>query len=463
MTSTKKLIYAKNFTNKIAALLNRFFNHFIFIAIFAMITFFCWYNSREMAGISIMLIAAILVFLCCNDPSPLVPLVCFASIIFSTSGHKLDLEKVLYPIAPFLIIGFLYFIIKNKTAFVGGKYFWGLLLGAIGTSLGGLFYRFLPFEVTMVTAVSFGLVLLYVFFSTYTKNLKPILFNTMIAMSLVIMLQTLVFYMRCPDIEEAIYFKSLDLGWGASNTIGLYLSMFLPVYFYYAAKAKTFGFVFVLLAVIQFGVIVASLSRGNMLFSFLFFPVLLFSSYKQAKNKLSIFIGFLISLLVGIFLIFLLWEYAQDIIERLIAINFQGQTRITRYELAFRDFKRNPIFGISFFYHQEYGLPFWYHNTILQLIGSLGIFGMAMFIPFFVQRYYLAMKYFNYSNFTMICIIILSALYAFIDVNFFLITNAILTIFIYCAMEKETDTINLFKVSFYKQPKCKETEKNSFI
>jgi O-antigen ligase len=352
---------------------------------------------------------------------------------------------------PFVLISMILYFVINKPEIKTGKFFYGLLFGAVGLSLGGLLYDGDITHFLTVGALSFLIVFLYVFFNSTTdaENFKSILIKSAVGVIFVVLAQILIYYVKTEDFIGEIVNKSINLGWGNSNNAAFILCVLLPVTFLLSIKYK-FGFIFVFLAYLQIIGIIFTLSRGNFLIAALIFAALAVVSFIKSKNKWLYAGSIAILAIITIALIFGNIESINVIKDEFFQNGFDDNGRFELFQKAIEDFKLSPLFGVGFYkdFKFEDNLPLFYHNTPLQILASLGVFGSLCFVLFFIQRYMLPLKNFNLSNFYIFSVILITAGYGLIECNFTMIYNAFIVIGSYLIIEREKDTVNVFRRLF---------------
>lgn len=419
----------------------KFFNSVYYIIFLTIIAFLCWYFNNYIISAIIFAVIIILILIFSKDTTPMIPPIMLSPYLFSENAIDIDITLLVLIFAPIITGAFIFYIIKNKPSFKNGKFLFGLLLAVPALSIGGLLFDKNIINNIIVFLSSSLIVFLYTFFSgTVSVNYKKTLLNSITAIVILLLLQIFSYYFRVEDINYAIINKHIHLGWGNSNNVGLVLSMLLPLTFYKSLSNRFF----VLLAFLQYTGILFSLSRGNILFSGIFFVILLVFCIITNKDKILYLIMITLSFAIILFLVIFFKQYFTSVYNELSSLLLDDNGRFALFAESIESFKLNPLFGTGFYYKYDI-IPYWYHNTLLQILASMGIIGSLLFIPFFYQRYVVILKNFNKSNFFMLCSILLSALYGLVDCNFFFIYNAFLTIFIYLVIEKETDTKDIFK------------------
>ena len=103
------------------------------------------------------------------------------------------------------------------------------------------------------------------------------------------------------------------------------------------------------------------------------------------------------------------WEQIQNLqqLRNFLNFGFFDNGRFALWEASWKSFLQNPIFGVGF-YHTCDGLGSGYaglhclsHNTVLQLLGSCGVVGMAAYAYHRYTTYRLFFAKFNHLAFFM--------------------------------------------------------------
>lgn len=127
-------------------------------------------------------------------------------------------------------------------------------------------------------------------------------------------------------------------------------------------------------------------------------------------------------------------------------LGLSANGRLPLYEEAVAVFKKYPVFGAGWDYRLgemagDGYTPYWYHNTVLQIIANMGIFGLLFYIPFFFWRYFCCLFTKNYRTprLAIAAGLILFELYGMVDVNFFGPTFFISMVIMSFAIEKSLE------------------------
>jgi len=177
------------------------------------------------------------------------------------------------------------------------------------------------------------------------------------------------------------------LPWGVSNMIGAVVIMSIPSAIYLACSRKhcvfyyISSFLFLLCAFITMG-------RTSMVIGALAFTagVIICSFFN--KNSFACHIVNIAGILTlgGVILLYFLRSgYVSNVLERILSffrLNQDGGSRLKLWKLGISDFQAAPIFGYGLINPNGSAANDYsnmYHNVIVQVLASLGIFGILSF------------------------------------------------------------------------------------
>lgn len=181
----------------------------------------------------------------------------------------------------------------------------------------------------------------------------------------------------------AIVKEQVLFGWGAWNPMGFSLAVIIPLLVRGAAVCK-YRFVYLAAAIVTWGSAVLTMSRNALIFATLGLGLsILAAAIFAPREKRRLFVWVIIVGVAGAALGGVLFF---DKISNLLAdfIN-RGFSDNGRYELwvnSFENFKKSPIFGRGFFdwgemdvFESATFVPTMSHNTLFQLLSSMGAVG----------------------------------------------------------------------------------------
>lgn len=374
--------------------IRKYFDSYYFIIITFLLTIICWYFKNQMIPMIYYIIMGLLIIITNSKRVNLVTLI-FAGIInYRITNYESNLPLFLIGSAvalPFII----YDLIKTKVNFkdpvlIALFIFLGAnLLSLINTNKDNIVMGF----------VGVGQVAIFTLMYMYFANKKEaddykIIIRNALFLSTAIILEFIIYYLT---YEGATIGKDIQLGWGISNSIAMMCLILIPLVFYaYVEKQTRYYVLFIVFGLIT--VIILTLCKGAYLtIAVLIIPyAYLVFRYLQNKSKflkVAIFaILFLGLTLLGISFIDKVGEGFKEYLDAMKDRGwFNDQSRIDIYEVGMKVFKQFPIFGSGSYTSRYYldlngqeGLLH-YHNYFVQLLATLGIFGLGSFIYLMFQ------------------------------------------------------------------------------
>ncbi len=291
-----------------------------------------------------------------------------------------------------LIPCFIIHMILHPPTFKVNKFFFTTLAVAVAVTLGGLFYT-TPKEYFSMPAMyyifglGFGMLLIYMVIQSDTPydkaKIAEYFAKMMVGIGVMGIAMITMHYIKNSELIEIrfSYFRSM-MQWKNNLSNNLLLSM--PFAFYLATKGKNSLFYFIV-GLLQYIALLLSFSRGGILFGTMVFPIALVATFIIAKKDR---VNFLVILAIVAGLIYLALNSLSDSIWEKITTSVEireGEARINLYKLAWKNFLEYPIFGKGLaydggkYYRPEAWCMYWYHSTIFQILGSLGIVGLIAY------------------------------------------------------------------------------------
>ncbi len=454
----------KSFAKKALFKLRWFFNSKFYPPILIFFVLISHTFSIEELGIAIVLSSASLGLFVCDDLKFLItPLITFI-LMFSeksvATGKYYDTPYVIAIICgASVFVSFLvaHFIIYRKNVsikqFLSSKLASGLIILSVAILLNGFLnfdeYKWGNFAYAVALAFSI-LGIFFLFYINTNKNeslIKYVIYVLYLSSILVTLELFIAFTNQIQIIDGEIVKESVKIGWGMWNNIGGFLAFLLPVHFYYASTVKRFGPIFYLTGLISFVAIVLTLSRSSLLSAGLVIVLSAIVSCFKGVNKLANRIMTGIMALLGIIGIILLWDKISTILGDYLARGLDDNGRFEMYLHGLFNFIENPIFGGGFTssYHTEHMfihfMPYRYHNTIIQMMATCGLFGI---MSYFYHRYQtiqlLISKKRLSSVFIALCLVaFLSS--SMLDNHFFNIYPGFIYAIMLMAIEKSTNRL----------------------
>ena len=222
-------------------------------------------------------------------------------------------------------------------------------------------------------------------------------------------------------IDGSINKVGVALGWGIWNLVGNSLAVLIPTLFY-GVMVNKYPWLYFTMATLTYVAAVFTMSRNALVFATLAYGACIIISAFVGKHKLA----FRIIIAVGIFAVALFMIVFFSKIKAILGDYFErGFSDNGRYSLwsqAFDNFLNGIVFGRGFYGFDVdtavFGpLPKQAHNTVLQLLSSLGIVGLLTYAYYRVKTALIFFKKPNVMK-TMLGISILTLLFGSLLDNF---------------------------------------------
>lgn len=185
----------------------------------------------------------------------------------------------------------------------------------------------------------------------------------------------------------------LVTGWGIYNNVGCALAMCLPAPLYLASKAQRGGGYLLFALLLLFGLVLTQ-SRGAILFGSLVFLLGIALALRRSQSRARLLAVLLAAagLLGGAALALFLLPAPRAALLRLFSglllHGFDNNGRFAIYADGLGQFCSAPLFGVGFYeckafrwgdLSAEAFLPPRYHNTLVQLLASGGLFSLLCY------------------------------------------------------------------------------------
>lgn len=388
--------------------LESFLNSGLYIALIFTITFVSWsfyhetpptaFNLYNMIGLFVLILINTIVLGLFKNTLYTVPIVISFLFIINQSDISFDsLGSLGFPIIAFatFVVGFVVHWIRFKPKMKKGIFFLGFGLIALSYVI-PLIYT--PFKtsgiaVSMMGTIFFGL---YIFYSSTLKGNLNYLFKIMMFANMLLTAEVFFYlyqgYLLFPDMD--FYHRIFqgwqrNLGWANINDMCFYIALTMPGYLYFIfKKPKTYLLWFMMILPVI--AVFLSKSRGGMIgFAVVVLGMILFFIFRG--NKKHLFHGGIALITVSILAyvgkeaLYLWWEFFLDSLGE--NLNDFSSNRLYIYEQGWLIFKQYPLFGGGWLSVQTFpfdGRIFMFHNTFVQALAAMGLFGLgALFVHYF--------------------------------------------------------------------------------
>ena len=185
--------------------------------------------------------------------------------------------------------------------------------------------------------------------------------------------------------------EEIMLGWGAGNPLGFSLGIIIPLLMRGAMKEKHW-YIYFGSSVICWVCALLTQSRNALIFATAVLGVsILAACFVGERRRLFRFftLGCVAVAALGVVVLFgKISSLFKDILNRGMADN--GRYRL--WSIGIENFKTSPLFGTGFFGYNDYityisadFLPTMAHNTVIQLLSSMGIVGFIAYLAYRVR------------------------------------------------------------------------------
>lgn len=396
---------------KLQSAADKFWNsrYFIPVNVLAAVTGLA--TGRALAFMFLILAEAVFLLLFCDD---LLSIAFPLFAIFLTSTEFFKDYSVLAPYMWYAIIPFgaalLFQLVHYRKPFVKGKLFYPMLAVSAALILGGLGTikaedYFLPFSLYYVLGLGIGMTAIYCICVSRLQNERSYdrverLTAILYAAGILAVLVLLVFYIQ--NFSKFLA-KGGALFYKPRNYLCTVIFMAMPPCCRYIKKNN----LHLLVMAAMFGALFMSGSRSGLLIGTVL--LIICAAYVYATNKDSRKLYNILILIVAVLTVIIAFKFSPDVYDYLYsyrADEFDGkfisenETRVEYIKLGLQDFKEHPVFGIGLgnlahikvFKAYFTGCIVFYHNCVIQVIGSMGLVGIAAYLWLVSERVKLMYK-----------------------------------------------------------------------
>ncbi len=288
--------------------------------------------------------------------------------------------------------------------------------GGLGLSfvLGGLFSGSYGFRTALfgfaVIASLCGLYFYFYYGVDWTSAGKRDFAKLFLAIGLGMLVELLGMYLKSGILHDADGGSDrgvLITGWGMYNNVGCVIAMSLPAALY-LARGSRHGWIYTVLSCLLFGGLVMTQSRSSILAGAALyaagFVLLLIPCGKE--ERLLHLIVLAAAFFAAVCLAAVLRDKFVKLFGDLLNKTFGGDVsngRTELYEEGWNHFTSAPFFGVGFYRCTAFQwidpsikgstfLPPRYHNTLLQMLASCGIFGLVCYLLHRVETLFMLFR-----------------------------------------------------------------------
>ena len=184
-------------------------------------------------------------------------------------------------------------------------------------------------------------------------------------------------------VNGAINKVEMALGWGIWNLVGVSLAVLIPVIFYGVFNSK-YPWLYFIAATLAWIMAVITMSRNALIFSTIAYAACVIIACFKGKNKKIFRIIVAIGIAIAILIAIVFWSKIYAVFSDYFSRGLSDNGRYKLWRAAFYNFLDSPIFGGGFYgFDVEtdvFGpLAKQAHNTVLQLLSAMGIFGLLAY------------------------------------------------------------------------------------
>ena len=381
--------------------INRYYYGSWYLISLLIITVCCWFYARADIAFGLILALITVILITSEDITPVIPAFLILPCIFPP-GATIQAYLPILPLSVPAILAIIYHLIKYRRKFDKGEMFYPLMVVSIALIFGGLgktSSEEYSYALGTTLLLGVGVWFIYTIFNNYTscfKGFKVYFSKSILIIGVTIATELFIFMFTRNVPFYDVTHDEIQLGALISNNVATILLLTAPFTVYLALKQK-FNVVYLILSVFQYAAVFFTYSRGGMLFSVLTMPFIYIYYFYKTEHKGS-FILFVLACLTFFLAIYFSFRKDFDTIFGRILIFEDGhlsESSIIRFKLfkeAWDAFCSNPLFGrgLGFqgFEHQQEQINFyWFHSTFFQVIGSLGLFGLACYVYYYYARF----------------------------------------------------------------------------
>lgn len=363
-----------------------------------------WATEAMISGFVIMCLILSAVLVLKRDVTPCIPIIISIYCIICKGefppyfGYMFF---ILIPVIGALVFHFVYYPVRKPTA---GKFGLAYLAVAASMFMGGAFTDATTDRLKGLAFAAFlGLFpfAIYAMVTNYkvTRGRDFVIYvsKALAFLGIMIVLQLLVRYVRV--WTGVINDGEVHLGWGISNGAATVLLLTAPVTMYVSVTCKKqwSAVLYLLASVMQYVGVVATVSRGAILFGAVTFVLTIVASLVAADKKRRIVYAaiYCAALVIAAICCAVLKDKLIEFFDKAFETGLSVSGRDVIYAEAWEMFKQNPLFGVGFGYvgvhaYLNRNPMYYFHSTFFQTIASLGLFGTVASVYMYCKRIKLA-------------------------------------------------------------------------
>lgn len=448
---------------KVFSYFNKLINSVFFPIIVACYSALFYILGIQNAVFIMVIVVGSLIFICQKNTTPIIPLV-LAFIIGIRESSKISELSFSIPLFIPAILSIIIHFIRFRIKFTVGSLFVPFILISIALFLGGIgseYNKYYNDGIANVIVAGLLPFVLYLLFYPYVEsdellNLKHYLASTLVAFGIFVGIETLALYTGSFfSIVDNGCLSQQEMGWLNTCVAGFVHLLSFGACLYLMVETKK---VFLFSLPILFSIAVLFFSKTDGVFGTITFmlPFTLILMYIRSNNIIRRKLSYLIIVLMVIACACLIMCLSWEGFEEYIKLHFMSDSgRTVIYRASFALYRSSYIFGGSLggaFHLEEYPTCQWgyLHSTFVQVICTMGLFGLLMYIFYFVMRIRIFTSNTSDFSFFMFVSFLAFQCYAMIDTGEFSFMTVFMIFFTVC-VEKANKSNPIEELPLIKQ------------
>lgn len=200
----------------------------------------------------------------------------------------------------------------------------------------------------------------------------------------------------------------IDFGWGISNTCGSALSVLTPMCVLGAMRAERryVSAIYFTIGVLTATAVYFTLARASVLVGTVGFLICMIISCFAGKQKKVCRIATVLAIAIFVAISTVFKEDIRQMFTHFTNEGLDDNGRYYLWNVAWERFKAAPLFGNGYFSYNvgpkmSTFIPSQAHNTFLQLMCSMGLFGLVSYIVYRVYTFFPFFKRFTIDKFVL--------------------------------------------------------------
>ncbi len=386
----------------------------------------CYIIKLPLIALSLIVLSATLIFLCCKNLAPIFPLLFMVLLAFNSYEpfNELTAYLIILPAGIALVARFFIHPVKWQRP---SLLLYALLAVTLAFALGGLTSNDYNPKLAIAYLISLGpvMIIIYLLFSNNIIKIKDFDVKKYLCLTILIAglaISAEIAYLRYVAKQE----RWIELGWANVNACAGFLLLAIPACYYLTVKSKATAPLIICLLCLYFGMLISG-SDAAFCIAIAYSPFLLLYTFTHVygiKRKILGYSAFIIILGVAVAILIYASKYSFNELLGLLQLDSNDSGRNEIYMKAIELFRKNPIFGAGFSYTDEWTQIspvrlYNFHSTFFHTLATMGIFGVVAYGFYVFIRFFILMK--KNTSFTTIMLIafIMFESYAMVDTGEF--------------------------------------------